>query len=278
MIDVARAAAERAARSLVIGRDAARASLVIAQRRGQRATRDRDARSHDGAGHGLDERHLRRRSAASRRTARRRSIRTASSRSARCPCRSRSSVSSRKRSRAAPRSRTCARPRRRAPAARAPPGTAQRRISRRRRAPGGDAPRAEAPHRHRRAQPRRSSRARVITIGRTPDNQIVVPHPQVSARHAQIIRPGGQLFLEDLGSGNGTFVRGAAHRAGPARARRERREGLHRPDAAADPDRRPAGQRRRRGPAGLVGGQAALRDRGVGPLPRGPRSRQQGPR
>ncbi len=47
-----------------------------------------------------------------------------------------------------------------------------------------------------------------ITIGRTPDNKIVVPHPQVSARHAQIIDQGGNLFLEDLGSGNGTFVRG----------------------------------------------------------------------
>ena len=48
----------------------------------------------------------------------------------------------------------------------------------------------------------------VITIGRTPDNQIVVPHPQVSARHAQITNQGGQLHIEDLGSGNGTFVRG----------------------------------------------------------------------
>lgn len=48
----------------------------------------------------------------------------------------------------------------------------------------------------------------VISIGRTPENKIVVPHPQVSARHAQIIDQGGTLFLEDLGSGNGTFVRG----------------------------------------------------------------------
>lgn len=47
-----------------------------------------------------------------------------------------------------------------------------------------------------------------IAIGRTPDNKIVVPHPQVSARHAQIINQNGQLLLEDLGSGNGTFVRG----------------------------------------------------------------------
>ncbi|HVH40910.1 MAG TPA: FHA domain-containing protein, partial [Labilithrix sp.] len=47
-----------------------------------------------------------------------------------------------------------------------------------------------------------------ISIGRTPDNKIVVPHPQVSARHAQIVDQAGNLFLEDLGSGNGTFVRG----------------------------------------------------------------------
>ena len=48
----------------------------------------------------------------------------------------------------------------------------------------------------------------VITIGRTPDNQIVVAHPQVSSRHAQIVKNGEQLFLEDLRSANGTFVRG----------------------------------------------------------------------
>ncbi len=47
-----------------------------------------------------------------------------------------------------------------------------------------------------------------IGIGRTPDNKIVVSHPQVSARHAQIIDQAGSLFLEDLGSANGTFVRG----------------------------------------------------------------------
>jgi len=48
----------------------------------------------------------------------------------------------------------------------------------------------------------------VVTIGRTPDNQVVVPHPQVSARHAQVSQVGDQLLLEDVGSGNGTFVRG----------------------------------------------------------------------
>jgi len=48
----------------------------------------------------------------------------------------------------------------------------------------------------------------VITIGRTPDNQIVVPHPQASSRHAQIVKQGDQILLEDLRSANGTFVRG----------------------------------------------------------------------
>lgn len=48
----------------------------------------------------------------------------------------------------------------------------------------------------------------VVTIGRTPENKIVVPHPQVSSRHAQILNQGGNLLLEDLGSANGTFVRG----------------------------------------------------------------------
>jgi ABC-type multidrug transport system ATPase subunit/pSer/pThr/pTyr-binding forkhead associated (FHA) protein len=48
----------------------------------------------------------------------------------------------------------------------------------------------------------------VISIGRTPDNTIVVNHPQVSSKHAQIVKTGEQLFLEDRGSANGTFVRG----------------------------------------------------------------------
>jgi ABC-type multidrug transport system ATPase subunit/pSer/pThr/pTyr-binding forkhead associated (FHA) protein len=47
-----------------------------------------------------------------------------------------------------------------------------------------------------------------ITIGRTPENQIVVPHAQVSSRHAQIVRQGQSLFVEDRGSANGTYVRG----------------------------------------------------------------------
>ncbi len=48
----------------------------------------------------------------------------------------------------------------------------------------------------------------VKTIGRTPDNDIVLSHPQVSSHHAALHRVNGQLFVEDKGSANGTFVRG----------------------------------------------------------------------
>jgi ABC transport system ATP-binding/permease protein len=47
------------------------------------------------------------------------------------------------------------------------------------------------------------------TIGRTPDNDIQIPHPQVSSRHAVLHVIAGQLFIEDKGSANGTYVRGA---------------------------------------------------------------------
>jgi ABC-type multidrug transport system ATPase subunit len=48
----------------------------------------------------------------------------------------------------------------------------------------------------------------VKSIGRTPDNDIQIPHAQVSSRHALLHRVGEQLFLEDRGSANGTYVRG----------------------------------------------------------------------
>jgi ABC-type multidrug transport system ATPase subunit/pSer/pThr/pTyr-binding forkhead associated (FHA) protein len=48
----------------------------------------------------------------------------------------------------------------------------------------------------------------VRTIGRTPDNDIVIQHPQVSSRHALLHQIGGSIFIEDRGSANGTYVRG----------------------------------------------------------------------
>ncbi len=44
------------------------------------------------------------------------------------------------------------------------------------------------------------------TIGRAPDNQLLVNDPKVSSHHAQI-RPEGEGYeIVDLGSSNGTFV------------------------------------------------------------------------
>lgn len=50
----------------------------------------------------------------------------------------------------------------------------------------------------------------VITIGRMPGNDVVLPYDsQVSRRHAEIRREGSALVLYDLNSRNGTFVNGA---------------------------------------------------------------------
>ncbi|HHH31110.1 MAG TPA: FHA domain-containing protein, partial [Polyangiaceae bacterium] len=51
------------------------------------------------------------------------------------------------------------------------------------------------------------------SIGRTDDNDIVIPHPQVSSRHAEVKEEGGRIYLTDRGSANGTYVRG--HRLQP---------------------------------------------------------------
>ncbi|MCB9584442.1 MAG: FHA domain-containing protein [Polyangiaceae bacterium] len=46
------------------------------------------------------------------------------------------------------------------------------------------------------------------TIGRTEDNDIPINHPQISSKHALLHKIQGQLYLEDRGSANGTYVRG----------------------------------------------------------------------
>lgn len=45
-----------------------------------------------------------------------------------------------------------------------------------------------------------------ITIGRLPDNTVVIDNPAVSGHHARVYRDGDQCVIEDLGSLNGTFV------------------------------------------------------------------------
>lgn len=46
----------------------------------------------------------------------------------------------------------------------------------------------------------------VISIGRNPENVIVVPDQEVSRKHAQLSLEGGKVVLKDLQSANGTFV------------------------------------------------------------------------
>lgn len=48
----------------------------------------------------------------------------------------------------------------------------------------------------------------LVTVGRAPDNMIVVEDGSVSSRHAQFERSGDTYRLKDLGSTNGTRVNG----------------------------------------------------------------------
>jgi predicted component of type VI protein secretion system len=47
------------------------------------------------------------------------------------------------------------------------------------------------------------------TIGRSANNSIVLPSPEISRRHAHLWHEGDSILLEDLGSTNGTFVNNA---------------------------------------------------------------------
>ena len=48
----------------------------------------------------------------------------------------------------------------------------------------------------------------IITVGRTPENDIIINNVKVSRNHARFIKTGSGWVLEDLGSSNGTFVNG----------------------------------------------------------------------
>ena len=45
-----------------------------------------------------------------------------------------------------------------------------------------------------------------ITVGRKPENDVTIDNPVVSGKHARFIREGNAVFIEDLGSTNGTYV------------------------------------------------------------------------
>ena len=45
-----------------------------------------------------------------------------------------------------------------------------------------------------------------VTVGRSPDNILVIPDPTVSRRHAVLSYSSGKVIIRDLGSTNGTYV------------------------------------------------------------------------
>jgi pSer/pThr/pTyr-binding forkhead associated (FHA) protein len=47
-----------------------------------------------------------------------------------------------------------------------------------------------------------------VSIGRSPDNGLVIDNPAISHYHARVFREEDRLMLEDFGSLNGTFVNG----------------------------------------------------------------------
>jgi len=47
-----------------------------------------------------------------------------------------------------------------------------------------------------------------VSIGRSPDNAIVIDNPAISSYHARVFHEDGRLMLQDFGSLNGTFVNG----------------------------------------------------------------------
>lgn len=47
---------------------------------------------------------------------------------------------------------------------------------------------------------------RGVSIGRLPDNRIVIDNPAVSGHHARVFMDGDKVVLEDLKSTNGTFI------------------------------------------------------------------------
>jgi pSer/pThr/pTyr-binding forkhead associated (FHA) protein len=48
----------------------------------------------------------------------------------------------------------------------------------------------------------------IVSVGRAVENDMVIEEPHVSGFHARLVQRDGRVFIEDLGSTNGTFVNG----------------------------------------------------------------------
>ena len=57
-------------------------------------------------------------------------------------------------------------------------------------------------------QQQQQQQAELVTIGRAPQNTIVLQDNDVSANHCRLYKSGGRVVIEDLNSTNGTFVNG----------------------------------------------------------------------
>ncbi|HEX9038397.1 MAG TPA: FHA domain-containing protein [Ktedonobacterales bacterium] len=70
--------------------------------------------------------------------------------------------------------------------------------------------------------------AQELTIGRAPDNTIVLAHPQVSAHHARLTHEGATYRITDLNSTNHVYVNGTISASSPLRTGDEIRIGPYR--------------------------------------------------
>jgi pSer/pThr/pTyr-binding forkhead associated (FHA) protein len=51
-------------------------------------------------------------------------------------------------------------------------------------------------------------KAEKVTVGRVEDNSFQVPDPSVSSHHCELLLQGGEVWVKDLSSTNGTFIAG----------------------------------------------------------------------
>lgn len=116
-----------------------------------------------------------------------------------------------------------------------------------------------------------------VTIGRTVDNDVVLPDPSISRQHMSIRDKGGAYIVKDLGSSNGTKVNGKVIReevlktgdvivAGNVKLRFEGGSGAARSERAVRAER-PAPRPRPAAPAPPAAGKARSDPRAPAPAP-----------